>query len=91
MSTKKMWNAQPQYISAEHKMTTGQAIIWDTEGNYICQVPQKHAPLIAAAPLLLAHLKVMCEMAMYASPAKCGRGQADIDVALHTIAKAEGN
>lgn len=55
---------------------------------------EEHAAVIAKAlviqPELLDHLEIMCQMAMHAAPADCGRDQVDIDAALACVSKARG-
>lgn len=83
------WHAAVQYESAERAMTTGYSTIYanNGDGDYIGQVLNANARLIAAAPELLDTLKRIASMDVFNDQAAIlARNEA-----RDAIVKAEGD
>lgn len=50
-----------EYISAQHKATTGMVIIFDDKNRFVAKVPKDWGTLFAAAPDMLEALKALVE------------------------------
>lgn len=87
------WTHEVQYVSAEHKQTTGDSIIRGHLGMYIGKVSDHNAPLIAAVLDLLAACKTALATLEAVQADSDGVGQmpwVEIQALQQAIDKAEG-